>query len=90
MQQMLKSNPQALDNFMQKYQGAIASDMKAAEESANTAMYWDFWTNSVINGMINCTLQATLQAPPIQRSLRKFGIGKSNSFDDMIRFSEEN
>lgn len=90
MQQMLKSNPQALDNFMQKYQGAIASDMKAAEESANTAMYWDFWTNSVINGMINCTLQATLQAPSIQRSLRKFGIGKSNSFDDMVRFSEEN
>ncbi len=90
MQQMLKSNSQALDNFMQKYQGEIANEMKAAEESANTAMYWDFWTNSVINGMLNCTLQATLQAPSIQRSLRKFGIGKSNSFDDMVRFSEEN
>lgn len=90
MQQMLKSNPQALDSFMQKYQGNIADEMKAAEESANTAMYWDFWTNSVINGMMNCTLQATLQAPSIQRSLRKFGIGKSSDFDDMIRFSEEN
>ena len=74
MQDMLKSNPQVLDEFKQKYQGNIADETKAAEESAMTAMYWDYWTNSAINGIINSTLKATLQAPKVQNALSKIGI----------------
>jgi hypothetical protein len=55
------------------------SDKAAAEESANTAMYYDFWTNSVINGMVNSTWKAGLEAPRVQNALRKIGLGGGES-----------
>lgn len=50
-------------------------DRRAAEESANTAMYYDFMTNSVINGLVNSTWKAGLEAPRVQNALRKVGLG---------------
>lgn len=71
----LKSNPQARAQFEGKYAANIEADMKAAEESANTAMYYDFMTNSVINGLVNSTWKAGLEAPRVQNALRKVGLG---------------
>lgn len=71
----LKSNPQERAQFESKYAANIAKDMQAAKESANTAMYYDFWTNSIINGMVNATWQAGQQAPRVQNALRKVGLG---------------
>ena len=71
----LKSNPQARAQFEGKYAADIEADMKAAEESANTAMYYDFMTNSVINGLVNSTWKAGLEAPRVQNALRKVGLG---------------
>lgn len=53
-------------------------DMQFAKDAANTAMYQDFAVNSVINGLIHSTLEASLQAPAIQRSLQKYGFIKGN------------
>jgi len=53
-----------------------------AERDARSSMMVDFIGNSIINGFINTTFQATLNAPSIQRSLRKVGLQKS-AVDDM-------
>lgn len=71
----LKSNPEARAQFESKYAADIEADKQAAEESANTAMYYDFWTNSIINGMVNSTCKAGLEAPRVQNALRKIGLG---------------
>ena len=80
----LKSNPKARAQFEGKYAADIEADKQAAQESANTAMYYDFWTNSIINGMINATWQAGQQAPRVQNALRKIGIGGNNSVGDAV------
>lgn len=71
----LKSNPKARVQFEGKYAADIEADKQAARESANTAMYYDFWTNSVINGLVNSTWKAGLEAPRVQNALRKVGLG---------------
>lgn len=71
----LKSRPESRAQFEGKYAADIEADKQAAKESATTAMYYDFWTNSVINGMVNATWQAGQQAPRVQNALRKVGLG---------------
>lgn len=85
----LKSNPEARAQFEGKYAADMAADRQAAEESANTAMYYDFWTNSVINGMVNATWQAGQQAPRVQNALRKIGIGGNNSVGDAVNIARQ-
>lgn len=80
----LKSNPKARAQFEGKYAADIEADKQAAQESANTAMYYDFWTNSIINGIVNATWQAGQQAPRVQNALRKIGIGGNNSVGDAV------
>lgn len=80
----LKSNPKARAQFEGKYAADIEADKQAAKESATTAMYYDFWTNSVINGIINATWQAGQLAPRVQNALRKIGIGGNNSVGDAV------
>lgn len=53
-----------------------------AEKDARSAMMVDFIGNSIINGFINTTFQASLNAPSVQRTLRKYGLQKS-PFDDL-------
>lgn len=80
----LKSRPESRAQFEGKYAADIEADKQAAQESANTAMYYDFWTNSIINGMVNATWQAGQQAPRVQNALRKIGIGGNNSVGDAV------
>lgn len=71
------------DEFLQQYYG---DELAQAEESARIAMYQDFWTNSAINGLLNTTLKAGLQAPRVQKSLSRLGLRRSN-LDDAFSFS---
>lgn len=71
------------DNFLRQHYG---DELAQAEESARIAMYQDFWTNSAINGLVNTTLKAGLQAPRVQKSLSKLGIRRDN-LDDAFTFS---
>lgn len=80
----LKSRPESRAQFEGKYAADIEADKQAAKESATTAMYYDFWTNSVINGIVNATWQAGQQAPRVQNALRKIGIGGNNSVGDAV------
>lgn len=77
MIELLQNNEDVISAAMEKYAANIADDRVAAEESARTAMYTDFVGNSIINGFIHSTLQSTLNAPSIQNTLRKTGLGKS-------------
>jgi hypothetical protein len=74
---MLQNNEEVVNSALSKYANSIAEDRVAAEESARTAMYTNFIGNSVINGFINTTLKAGLQAPSVQNTLRKYGLMKS-------------
>lgn len=77
MIEMLQNNEDAISATMEKYAANIADDRVAAEEAAKTAMYTDFIGSSIINGFVHSTLQSTLNAPSIQNTLRKIGLGKS-------------
>lgn len=82
----LKSDSNARAQFEGRYAADIEADRQAAEESADTAMYWDFAINSTINGMINATWKAGLEAPRVQNALRKVGLGSnSNSISESIQ-----
>ena len=74
---ILQNNEEVVNSALSKYANSIAEDRVAAEESARTAMYTNFIGNSVINGFINTTLKAGLQAPSVQNTLRKYGLMKS-------------
>lgn len=74
---MLQNNEEVVNSALSKYANSIAEDRVAAEESARTAMYTNFIGNSVINGFINTTLKAGLQAPSVQNTLRKYSLVKS-------------
>ena len=65
---------------MAKHQDAIAEEKKKAEEEAKSAMYTNFIGNSIINGFINVTLKAALEAPDVQHTLAKYGLGKKSPF----------
>ena len=77
MTQLLANDSTTIEKYKQANQNSIDQDKQAAKASAETAMYMDFVGNSIINGFIHSTLQATLQAPAVQKSLGKFGLGKS-------------
>ena len=68
--------------FGNQISGEYADRRAAAEKSAHDAMMVDFVGNSIINGFVNATFQATLNAPSVQRSLRKYGLQKS-PLDDL-------
>lgn len=74
---MLQNNEEVVNSALGKYANSIAEDRVAAEEFARTAMYTNFIGNSVINGFINTTLKAGLQAPSVQNILRKYGLMES-------------
>lgn len=85
----MQSDPNIRQQFERKYASQIKADKAAAQESANTAMYWDFLSNSLINGMINATLQAGQQAPKVQNALRKVGLGSSDATSNAIMVVRE-
>lgn len=80
--QALKSDEGVRENFGRSISPEFDERRQKAEESARSAMMVDFVGNSIINGFINTTLQATLNAPSIQRSLRKYGLQKA-PIDDL-------
>jgi hypothetical protein len=79
---VFKEDAGVREYFGNQISGQFDERRAQAEEDARKAMTIDFIGNSIINGFINTTLQATLNAPSIQRSLRKVGIQKS-PLDDM-------
>lgn len=74
---LLQGDESIMSAALGKYSKSITDDRIAAEKSAKTSMYIDFVGNSIINGFIHSTLQASLNAPSIQNTLRKFGLAKS-------------
>ena len=74
---LLQGDESIMSAALEKYSKSITDDRIAAEKSAKTSMYIDFVGNSIINGFIHSTLQASLNAPSIQNTLRKFGLAKS-------------
>lgn len=86
--QLVLSTPQCRDTVLSKYQTQIDQDMKAVEDKANVAMYQDFAINSVINGIFNTTLKATMHSAPIQKRLAKLGIGKGNNIANSVNLTK--
>lgn len=74
---LLQGDEGIMSAALGKYSKSITDDRIAAEKSAKTSMYIDFVGNSIINGFIHSTLQASLNAPSVQNTLRKFGLAKS-------------
>nr|UVM92054.1 MAG: protein of unknown function DUF3799 [Bacteriophage sp.] len=74
---ILQGDESIMSAALGKYSKSITDDRIAAEKSAKTSMYIDFVGNSIINGFIHSTLQASLNAPSVQNTLRKFGLAKS-------------
>lgn len=74
---LLQGDESIMSAALGKYSKSITDDRIAAEKSAKTSMYIDFVGNSIINGFIHSTLQASLNAPSVQNTLRKFGLAKS-------------
>lgn len=74
---ILQGDKSIMSAALGKYSKSITDDRIAAEKSAKTSMYIDFVGNSIINGFIHSTLQASLNAPSVQNTLRKFGLAKS-------------
>lgn len=77
MIEILQGDESIMSAALGKYSKSITDDRIAAEKSAKTSMYIDFVGNSIINGFIHSTLQASLNAPSVQNTLRKFGLAKS-------------
>lgn len=78
----LKQDEGLRKSFAEQISDSFSQEYAEAEEAARRAMMVDFVGNSIINGFINTTFQATLNAPSIQRSLRKMGLQKS-AIDDL-------
>ena len=74
---LLQGDEGIMSAALGRYSKSITDDRIAAEKSAKTSMYIDFVGNSIINGFIHSTLQASLNAPSVQNTLRKFGLAKS-------------
>lgn len=74
---LLQGDESIMSAALGRYSKSITDDRIAAEKSAKTSMYIDFVGNSIINGFIHSTLQASLNAPSVQNTLRKFGLAKS-------------
>lgn len=80
--ELLKNDQGVREMVTSSLSSQFDEERAMAEKNARDAMMSDFVGNSFINGFVNTTLQASLNAPSIQRSLRKFGLQKS-PFDDL-------
>lgn len=80
---LLQNDEDTVVKAFNKYSKDIAKDKEVAEDKANSAMYIDFIGNSLINGYLNATLKACLNAKSIQTTLRKYGFA-SNPIENSI------
>lgn len=86
---LLQGDEDIMSAALGKYSKSITDDRIVAEKSAKTSMHIDFIGNSIINGFIHSTLQASLNAPSVQNTLRKFGLAKSPLEERGVRVIRE-
>lgn len=65
-----KTYAQIYKEVWDKYKDAYIDSRRQIEYASSTAGRQNFWANSLINGMVNTTLKAGLQAPRVQETLR--------------------
>lgn len=65
-----KTYAQIYKEVWDKYKDAYIDSRRQIEYAASKAGQQNFWTNSLINGMLNTTLKTGLQAPRVQETLR--------------------
>ena len=65
-----KTYAQIYKEVWDKYKDAYIDSRRQIEYAASKAGQQNFWANSLINGMLNTTLKAGLQAPRVQETLR--------------------
>jgi hypothetical protein len=65
-----KSPEQVFGEVWNKYKDIYEDSMDQIDYASSKAGIHNFWGNSLINGMLNATLKAGLQAPRVQESLR--------------------
>lgn len=94
LKNLIKSNPDYVQPFKDEYAEDMENERKMIEEYARSAMAADFWINSAINGLMNTTLKASLNAPKVQKAIasvkRNLGrrFGAENPLDDMMTLSK--
>lgn len=71
---LLEESPTLLNKVAE---GNIKEEMAVAEDAAAKAMKVNFVGNSFINGLMNVTLKASLQAPSVQKAISKTTLGKA-------------
>lgn len=64
------SPEEAFQQTWDKYQNEYIEARRQIDWASSKAGIHNFWTNSMINGMINSTLKAGLMAPRVQETLR--------------------
>ena len=65
-----KSREQIYSEVWNKYKDEYFDSRRQIEVAASKAGQYNLWANSLINGMLNTTLKAGLQAKPVQESIR--------------------
>ncbi len=65
-----KSREQVFQEVFEKYKGAYNDTMDQIDYASSVAGVQNMWANSLVNGMLNSTLKATLLAPRTQEALR--------------------
>lgn len=65
-----KTYAQIYKEVWDKYKDAYIDSRRQIEYASSKAGQQNFWANSLINGMLNTTLKAGLQAPRVQETLR--------------------
>lgn len=65
-----KSREQLYAEVWAKHKDEYLDSMRQIEASASKAGQYNFWANSLINGALNTTLKAGLQAEPVRESIR--------------------
>lgn len=91
----IKSTPELREQYMQQFSSEIEENELKAKEYARAACFTDFHINSVINGLLDSSLKASLNAPGVQRALKKvkgkLGFNSHDSrIDDMLTLNMEN
>ena len=65
-----KSREQLYAEVWAKHKDEYLDSMRQIEASASKAGQYNFWANSLINGALNTTLKAGLQAEPVREAIR--------------------
>lgn len=65
-----KSYSEIYKEVWDNYKNAYVDSRRQIEVAASKAGQQNFWTNSLINGMLNSTLKAGLQTKPVKEALR--------------------